>query len=109
MIDTQIVRQQVTSLQSDVLDWKTGNNYNTLNKQQFIDKMKEKYNYLQENSCTLFDKCIDGSMDLPRLEQMLQMIEKVRQGYDFNSASVDIGQSLTDHYVKPLIENKNKK
>ncbi len=108
MIDTQIVRQQVTSLQSDVLDWKTGNNYNTLNKQQFIDHMKEKYIYLQENSSTLFDKCIDSTIDLPRLEQMLQMIEKIRQGYDFNSASVEIGQSLTDHYVKPLIE-KNKK
>ena len=106
MINTQTVREQVTSLLQDVLDWKTGNKYNDMNKEQFLTKIKNTYSYLHENSTTLFDKCIDGTMDLPRLEQMLQMIEKVRQGYDFTSASVEIGQSLNDHYVKPLIDKK---
>jgi len=106
MIHTQKIRQQVTSLLNDVLDWKTGNNNNHLNKEEFTNEMKNKYTYLFEKSNTLFEKCLDGTMDLQRLEQMLQMIERVKGGYDFNSASVDIGQSLTDHYVKPLIENK---
>lgn len=106
MINTQKVRQQVTSLLKDVLDWKTGNNNNHLNKEEFTNEMKTKYTYLYENSNTLFEKCLNGSIDISRLEQMLQMIDKVKGGYNFNNASIEIGQSLTDYYVKPLIEKK---
>ena len=75
-------------------------------KEQFTEKMQETYSYLYQHSLTLFEKCIDNTIDLPRLEQMLTMLDKVNQGYNLHNASVEIGQSLTDHYVKPLIEKK---
>jgi hypothetical protein len=104
MINTDKVRKQVAGLSSDNLKWKTGDEYNSLNKNEFLEKMGEKYSYLKTNSSTLFDMCINGTIDMPRVEQMLLMIEQVNNGKDYNTASQEIGQSLTDHYVKPIID-----
>ena len=111
MINPDKVRKQIAGLCEDNLKRKTGDDYNFLSKEEYLEKMSEKYSYLKENSATLFDKCIDGSMDLDRLEQMLAMIEKIKAGKDFHIASQEIGQSLTDHYVKPIVDKleKNKK
>lgn len=108
MIDTTTIRTQVSNLCLDTLKWKTGDEYNNLNKAQFIENMRVKYEYLNTNSKTLFEKCIDGSMDSSRLEQMLSMIDKVNGGKDYFTASQEIGQSLTDHYVKPLVDKLEK-
>jgi hypothetical protein len=108
MIDTVKIRADVSALCKDTYKWKTGSQYNGLNKQNFIETMQTQYEYLFTNSKSLFEKCIDGSMDMKRLDEMLSMIEKVSQGKDYFTASTEIGQSLTDFYVKPLIENKEK-
>lgn len=109
MLNTIQIREEVRKLQMETLKWKTGESHIGLNAAQFTEAMKEDCSYLHKNSATLFEKCIEGKMDLSRLEEMLKMIESVNNGKDYFTASTEIGQSLTDTYVKPLIENKEKK
>ena len=47
-----------------------------------------------------------GDLNLQQLTFMLQMIEKVNRGADYQTTSTEVGQRLVDVYVKPLIENK---
>jgi len=108
MVNTDKIRTQVHKLKEETLKWKTGGSHIGLNVEQFTVVMQEECSYLYKNSATLFEKCIEGKMDLSRLEEMLSMIESVSNGKDYFTASKEIGQSLTDTYVKTLNENKKK-
>ena len=106
MLDTKQLRTDVNGLVADVAKWKNVTDFYGFSKQKMFEHMQGKYKYLYENSSTLYSKCIDGEIDLPRLEEMLAMIDQVNKGKDYFTASKEIGESLTDTYVKPLLEKK---
>ena len=86
--------------------------YQNLNLDQFKHKLKKKYNNLSTKFPTIFEKTINGTMDMNRLKFMLNMINKVNNNeITEHNASVQIGEKLVNEYVKPMIdklETKNK-
>ncbi len=108
MLDIQKIKTEVYSLCDDTKNWLLNRDYKSLNKDEFTERMKFKYEYLYSNSSTLFERCILGDLNTQQLEFMLQMIEKVNGGADYHTTSTEVGQRLVDVYVMPLIENKNK-
>ncbi len=108
MLNTQQIYNQVNQLLIDKRKWQSKEEFNTLNIEQFTDEMKIKYEYLYTNSNTLFERCIKGDLNMQQLTFILQMIEKVNSGADYQATSTEVGQRLVDIYVKPLIENKKK-
>ena len=86
--------------------------YQNLILDQFKHKLKKKYNNLSTKFPTIFEKTINGTMDMNRLKFMLNMINKVNNNeITEHNASVQIGEKLVNEYVKPMIdklETKNK-
>jgi hypothetical protein len=106
MLDTQKIKFEVDGLCIDTRKWHSKREFRDLNLEEFTDAMKLKYEYLYTNSSTLFERCMKGDLNLQQLTFMLQMIEKVNRGADYQTTSTEVGQRLVDVYVKPLIENK---
>lgn len=104
MINTTRLRDEVTNLMSDYEKWRKSPK--GVNKAAFSNEMMEKYSYLYTSSKALFEKCLDGTMDFSKLDPMLAMIEKVKGGSSYFNASKNVGQMLTDIYVKPLIDKQ---
>lgn len=106
MLDTIKVRQEVDGLTSDTRTWHAKREYHDLDREQFTEVMKTKYEYLFTNSKTLFERCMQGDLNIQQLDYMLNMIERVNAGADYHSTSVEVGQKLVDVYVKPMLDKK---
>ena len=76
------------------------------NYDEFTEVMKSKYEYLYSNSSTLFERSMKGDLNMQQLNFMLDMIEKVNAGADYQTTSTVVGQRLVNIYVKPLIDDK---
>ena len=74
----------------------------------FTEKMTQKYEYLSTKSSTLFEQCIKGDLNMEQFKYMMNKLEEVNTGKDYNTVSQEIGQKLVDVYVKPLIGDDNK-
>lgn len=108
MLDTVKVKTEVNDLCKDVSKWSSRTEFDGLNKNEFTELMKIKYNYLYTNSSTLFERCIKGDLNIQQLTYMLNMIDKINSGADYQQTSTEVGQNLVDVYVKPLIDDKKK-
>jgi hypothetical protein len=108
MLDTQKIKNEVHSLSLDTRKWHSKREFYNLNLEEFTNEMKIKYEYLYTNSSTLFERSMKGDLNIQQLTFMLQMIEKVNAGADYQTTSTEVGQRLVDIYVKPLIEKKDK-
>lgn len=108
MLDTNQIKTEVLALMEDTRIWHSRRDYVGYSKTEFNDAMAIKYEYLHNNSKTLFERCIQGDLNLEYLEYILGMIIKVNNGGDYNKVSQEVGQKMVDIYVKPMLD-KNKK
>jgi len=107
MIDTIILRKEVEELSDETRKWQIKRiEYRDMSIETFIEQMKIKFEYLYTNSSTLFERCIKGDLNMEQFNYMVNMIEKVNAGKDYQAVSQEVGQKLVDIYVKPLIEDK---
>lgn len=109
MLDTEKIKNEVNGLCADTRMWHSKREYGDLNLEAFTEVMKSKYEYLYSNSSTLFERCMKGDLNIQQLNFMLEMINKVNAGADYQTTSTVVGQRLVDVYVKPLIDDKEKK
>ena len=66
-----------------------------------LEKMSHKYEKLYKNFAGIFFKVINKTMDMHRLEAMLNMVKNVETGrLSQHNASVMIGKELGDKYLK---------
>lgn len=100
------IKEEVTNLMSDTRIWHSQRDYKGLTNEQFTEQMKIKYEYLYINSSTLFERCIAGDLNMNQFNYMINMLEKVNSGKDYETASKEVGQKLVDIYVKPLLNEK---
>lgn len=108
MLDTKQIKNEVQRLCEDTVHWHHKKIYIDKNKEEFTTEMKNKYEYLYKNSSTLFERCIQGELNIQQLNYILSMIEKVNGGADYQNTSTEVGQFMVDVYVKPLLDNKEK-
>ena len=58
---------------------------------------------------TIFKQCMEGSMELDKLNYMLNMMKKVSNNESsYEQASKDVGQRFADEYLNPLVEKLDK-
>jgi len=105
-IDTKQINKDVLELCSDTRLWQAQRQIKNITLETFTEDMKLKYPYLHSNSTTLFDRCISGDLNMEQFKFMINMLEKVNSGNDYQEVSKEVGQKLVDIYVKPLIEDK---
>lgn len=72
------------------------------NYQDFVlEKMSHRYEKLYKNFAGIFFKVINKTMDMDRLEHMLNMVKNIETGrVTQHNASVKIGQELGNQYLK---------
>lgn len=64
----------------------------------------KRYKKFSENYATLFEMSCRPNIDMPKLEYMLTMRERVLKGkMSVDNASKHVGQTMFDEYVKPLV------
>lgn len=107
MIDAKQIKTEVLELCKETRNWKSQHTeYRGMPAEVFNSLMESKFNYLHTNSKTLFERCIQGDLNMQQLNYMLEMLEKVNAGNDYQAVSQEIGQKMVDIYVKPLLEKK---
>ena len=106
MLDTSKLKTEVNSLGADTRAWHSKREFRDMDRVQFVEAMKVKYEYLFANSATLFERVMQGDLNMQQLDYMLAMIDKVNGGEDYHNASVEVGQKLVDVYVKPMLDKK---
>jgi hypothetical protein len=107
MIDTAIIRKEVYQLIDETHKWQLKRpEYREMSIETFTEQMKVKFDYLNTNSSTLFERCVKGDLNLEQFNYMITMIDRVNGGQDYQAASQEVGQKLVDVYVKPLIKDK---
>ena len=106
MTNPSQINEEVLNLMSDTRIWHSQRDFKGLSREEFIDKMKIKYNYLHTNSSTLFDRCIAGDLNMDQFNYMINMLKKINEGKDYKQASTEVGQKLVDIYVSPLLNDK---
>ena len=97
------IREEVLGLMSDTRLWIAKRGIKNISKEEFTAEMTMKYEYLHNNSSTLFNRCIAGDLNMEQFNYMLSMLEKLNEGKDYQKVSTEVGQKLVDIYVKPLI------
>jgi hypothetical protein len=107
MLDTSKLKTEVSGLGADTRAWHSKRDFRDMNREQFVEVMKAKYEYLMTNSATLFERVMQGDLNMAQLDYMLAMIDKVNNGADYHDTSVEVGQKLVDVYVKPMLDKKN--
>ena len=79
------------------------------NNEEYIKKMKERFSEFSEDCPGIFDKVLDNSINDPQFEHMLKLLIKMEGGeLSEHEASVAVGESLVNKYVKPVLPNDNK-
>jgi len=110
MVDTEKLRIEVLGIMSDTRIWHSKRDeFKNMSKEEFVEAMENKFNYLYTNSSTLFNRCLVGDINMEQLNFMLAMLDKVNSGKDYQAVSQEVGQKLVDIYVKPLIDNEKGK
>ena len=106
-IDTIKLRQEVSELCNESRKWQLKRpEYRDISIELFTEQMKLNYEYLNTNSSTLFEQCIKGEINMEQFKYMMNKLDEVNSGKDYNTVSQEIGQKLVDVYVKPLIDEK---
>ena len=111
-IDTKLIKDDVYNLINDTNSYKQKHphsQYRDMTQEQYTQQMQNKYPYLYSNSATLFDRCIQGDLNISQFEYMLNMLDKVNNGADYKQTSIAVGQKLVDVYVKPMLDKNNDK
>ena len=108
MLDTNKLKAEVIALGADTRLWHSGRDFKGMERSQFADAMKTKYEYLFTNSATLFERVIQGDLNMQHLEYMLGMLDRINAGANYHDTSVEVGQKLVDVYVKPMLDNTKK-
>lgn len=106
MLDTQKIKSEVIALGADTRLWHAKRDFKDMDKSQFAETMKAKYEYLFTNSATLFERVMQGDLNIGQFEYMLSMLDRVNGGADYHATSVEVGQKLVDVYVKPILDKK---
>jgi hypothetical protein len=104
MIDTTKLKSEVLSLGADTRIWHSKRDFRDMDRTEFVEAMKVKHEYLFTNSATLFERVMQGDLNMQQLDYMLAMIDKVNSGSDYHETSVEVGQKLVDIYVKPMLD-----
>ena len=77
MANTTLIWNEVNQIIIEKKNFDNKKSYQNLNLDQFKHKLKKKYNNLSTKFPTIFEKTINGTMDMNRLKFMLNMINKV--------------------------------
>jgi hypothetical protein len=107
MLDTSKLKSEVIALGADTRAWHSKREFRDMDRTQFVDAMKVKYEFLFTNSATLFERVMQGDLNMQQFDYMLSMLDKVNDGADYHETSVEVGQKLVDVYVKPMLDKKN--
>ena len=95
--DTSNVQSEVDRLKKRVDEM--GRNKNE-------EVLKEEFKDFFEKFPTIFNKVVEGTMEMGRLKFMLKMISEIeRKKISKHEASIVVGKELVENIVKPQMDN----
>ena len=85
---------------------KTISESKVVNKEQHFSKI---YAHFQSTYPMLFDMCCSERFDINTLKYMMDMMHKINHGKETEeSASIEVGQTIFDRYVSPIVDKLEK-
>ena len=106
-MNSEILKKNIKEIQ-DVMEEPDMKMLKKKNNEEFIKKMKERFSSFSEDCPGIFDKVLDNSIKDPQFEHMLKLLSKMEGGeLSEHQASVAVGESLVNKYVKPVLPNDN--
>lgn len=106
-MNSEILKKNIKEIQ-DVMEEPDMKMLKKKNNEEFIKKMKERFSSFSEDCPGIFDKVLDNSIKDPQFENMLKLLIKMEGGeLSEHQASVAVGESLVNKYVKPVLPNDN--
>ena len=107
MLDDKIVASQVVDIMLLHKKWQSGEDFHGCSAKDFEGIMEAKFEYLAINANTLFKKACSGEVQYEWFSKMISMMRNIKSGMVSHfDGSKQIGEVLTDFYVKPLIKDK---
>lgn len=71
-----------------------------------VETLKEEFQDFFEKFPTIFNKVVDGTMEMGRLKFMLKMINEIEnKKISKHQASIVVGKELVENIVKPQMKN----
>lgn len=71
-----------------------------------VETLKEEFKDFFEKFPTIFNKVVDGTMEMGRLKFMLKMINEIEnKKISKHQASIVVGKELVENIVKPQMKN----
>ncbi len=71
-----------------------------------VETLQEEFKDFFEKFPTIFNKVVDGTMEMGRLKFMLKMINEIeRKKISKHEASIVVGKELVENIVKPQMKN----
>jgi hypothetical protein len=109
MLDPNQVDKNVKELLSKRNKWVEGKLYVGCSVEEFSVHMETEHDYLFKNAVTLFKMCVEGTLDMQKLTQMLMLMRQVQSGqHNKETADKIVGKKLADVYVQPLVDKLEK-
>ena len=94
---------------SDIIKMVDDIRANSLTMVERKSEYSKKYPEFFENMPTLAESSCDPDFDYTRFKFMLRLRDQVtNKEKTLENASIEVGQTLFDHYVKPHIQEPNK-
>jgi hypothetical protein len=83
--------------------------YKDLSKKEFDLKMKQKYSNIQNNFNSIFQQCLNNTMDIEVITFMINKAKEIQKNKLSNyDASVKVGEKLVDKFIKPNLDKEKK-
>lgn len=106
-MNLNILYSDAKELVSCCEDYKNKKKFIKLTDEEFLEKMKSKFNLLYTKFNSVFLQCLENKMDLEILSYMIKQAKEVNSKKVSNhNASIKVGQILVDRLVKPNLKNK---
>ena len=105
MLDPNQVDKSVKELLVKRKQWLAGSLHSGSSVEEFSVHMETECDYLFKNALSLFKMCVEGTLDIRKLDQMLTLMRQVQSGQQ-NKETADkiVGKKLADVYVQPLVD-----
>ena len=108
-IDYDKLLIEIKALNSECKDFnKNKGSYKDMSQKEFDLKMKQKYSNIQNNYNSIFQQCLNNTMDIEMISFMINKAKEIKKNKVSNyDASVKVGEKLVEKFIKPNLKDKD--
>ena len=104
-MDYSLIYEQSKDLLNNYKDYKSKKKFKDFDDEKFKSEMTNTYSYLNTNTKSIFNLCLNGKMDLQMLYYMINQAKNIKnETLTSHEASIKVGEKLLEKIIKPKLE-----